>query len=291
MNSIVLCNTGADSLTQINLDNYNLRKIHFDISERPVGPHGIKSYNQKIITANNYSDSISIFEGSKLTEKRNIKIGPNPNDLILVDNKIYVICGESNAVVIYDLLEERVIFELNSGNWPHSIDYCKRKMISFVANLEENSVSVINLNDYNIVNSLTTPEYPSKVKVSNDERFLYVCESYLGSDEEGYLDIFSIDTLKRVKRIAVGTSPIDLCEDNYNIYVSNFTDGTVSVIDKNQLSVINSIFVGGMPRGLISFNKKLYIGDYLKGRLIVVEENSIKKVIAIESEPNAMTLF
>ena len=46
-----------------------------------------------------------------------------------------------------------------------------------------------------------------------------------------------------------------------------------------------------MPRGLISYNKKLYIGDYLKGRLIVVEENSIKKVIAIESEPNAMTLF
>ncbi|MCE9656307.1 YncE family protein [Clostridium celatum] len=291
MNSIVLCNTGADSLTQINMDNYNLMKIHFNISESPVGPHGIKSYNKKIITANNYSDSISIFEGNKLTEKKNIKIGPNPNDLILVDNKIYVICGESNAVVIYDLLEERVIFEVHSGSWPHSIDYCRRKMISFVANLEENSVSIIALNDNNVVSSLVTPEYPSKVKVSSDEKLLYVCESYLGSDEEGYLDIFSIDNLERVTRLEVGTSPIDLCEDEENIYVSNFTDGTISVIDRNELKVTNSIFVGGMPRGLISYNKKLYIGDYLKGRLIVVEENSIKKVIAIESEPNAMTLF
>ena len=109
--------------------------------------------------------------------------------------------------------------------------------------------------------------------------------------EEGYLDIFSIDNLERVTRLEVGTSPIDLCEDEENIYVSNFTDGTISVIDRNELKVTNSIFVGGMPRGLISYNKKLYIGDYLKGRLIVVEENSIKKVIAIESEPNAMTLF
>ena len=75
MNSIVLCNTGADSLTQINMDNYNLMKIHFNISESPVGPHGIKSYNKKIITANNYSDSISIFEGNKLKKCENLYFG------------------------------------------------------------------------------------------------------------------------------------------------------------------------------------------------------------------------
>ena len=38
-------------------------------------------------------------------------------------------------------------------------------------------------------------------------------------------------------------------------------------------------------------DNKIYIGDYLKGRLIVVEDEKIKKIIAIESEPNAMILF
>ena len=38
-------------------------------------------------------------------------------------------------------------------------------------------------------------------------------------------------------------------------------------------------------------DNKIYIGDYLKGRLIVVEGEKVKKIIAIESEPNAMILF
>ena len=46
-----------------------------------------------------------------------------------------------------------------------------------------------------------------------------------------------------------------------------------------------------MPKGILKKDNKIYIGDYLKGRLIVVEDEKIKKIIAIESEPNAMILF
>ena len=46
-----------------------------------------------------------------------------------------------------------------------------------------------------------------------------------------------------------------------------------------------------MPKGILKIDNKLYIGDYLKGRVIVIEDESIKKIIAIESEPNAMILF
>ena len=52
-----------------------------------------------------------------------------------------------------------------------------------------------------------------------------------------------------------------------------------------------ALHVGGMPKGILKIDNKLYIGDYLKGRVIVIEDEAIKKIIAIESEPNAMILF
>lgn len=291
MSSIVLCNTGADSLSKIDLDTFDVEKILFKFSERPVGPHSIRKYGNEIITANNYSDSISIFSSANFEEIRNIKIGPKPNDLVKVDNKIYTICGESNAVVAYDLNQNRVLWELKIGNWPHSIDYCAKKELLFVSNLEENCTKIINLEDYRIIKTLLTPEYPTKVKISKDKKHIYICESYLGSDENGYLDVFSIETFNRIARIEVGTSPIDMYEDNKNIYISNFTEGSISIIDKKIFKVVKILYIGGMPKGILKKDNKIYIGDYLKGRLIVVEEEKVKKIIAIESEPNAMILF
>ena len=67
------------------------------------------------------------FQVDNFEEVRNIKIGPKPNDLVKVRDKVYTICGESNAIVAYDLNQNRVLWELNTGNWPHSIDYCDKK--------------------------------------------------------------------------------------------------------------------------------------------------------------------
>ena len=80
-------------------------------------------------------------------------------------------------------------------------------------------------------------------------------------------------------------------EDDKNIYVSNFTEGSISIIDKNSFKAVKTLYIGGMPKGILKKDNRIYIGDYLKGRLIVVEGDKVKKIIAIESEPNAMILF
>ena len=55
--------------------------------------------------------------------------------------------------------------------------------------------------------------------------------------------------------------------------------------------VDKTLYIGGMPKGILKKDNKLYIGDYLKGRLIILEKNKIEKIIAVDSEPNAMILF
>lgn len=291
MNSIIICNTGTDSLTRIFLDSYRSERITFGLGEKPIGPHGIIRYDRGFITANNYSDSISFFDGITLKENYSSKIGAGPNDLVVYKDKAYVICGESNSVIVYDMIEDKVIYEIETGSWPHSIDYDDYRGVAFVSNLEGNNITVINVEENNVIKKIQTPEYPTKLLLSKDKSLIYVCESYLGNDSNGYLEIISSATFDTVKRIEVGSSPIDVFETGEHIYVSNFTDGTISVICRSNFELEKNIYVGGMPKGIIAFGNRLYVADYLKSKLYVLENENIKKVIGIETEPNAMTLF
>lgn len=291
MNSIIVCNTGSDSLSRIILSNLTLEKITFNLGEKPVGPHGIKSYKDGFITTNSYSNSVSFFDKNTFKEEKNAKVGPSPNDLIVYKKKVYIICGESNSVVVYDMLEDKILYEITTGSWPYSIDCDMEKGIAFITNFESNDITVISMDNNNVVNKIEANEYPTKVLLSKNKEFIYVCESYLGNDKNGFLDIISTKTLKSIKRIEVGSSPMEVIEEEKYIYVSNFTDGTVSVINKTNMMVQESIYVGGMPKGMIVYENKMYVLDYLKGKIYILENNKINKVIAIESEPNAMTLF
>lgn len=291
MNSILVCNTGADSLSRIILNDLHLEKITFNLGEKPIGPNGIEVYDDGFITTNSYSDSISFFDKKYLKEIKNAKIGPSPNDLIVYKKKVYTICGESNSVVVYDILEDKALYEIATGSWPYSVEADIEKGIAFIANFESNDITVINMDNNNVIKKIDANEYPTKVLLSKDKEFLYVCESYLGHDKSGFLDVISAKTLKSIKRITVGSSPMDVIEGEENIYVSNFTDGTISVINKDNMILQESIYVGGMPKGMITHENKIFVSDYLKGKIYVIENNKINKVIAIESEPNAMTLF
>lgn len=291
MKSIIVCNTGADSLSRVILNNLTLEKITFNLGEKPVGPHGITTYEEGFITTNSYSDSISFFDKNTFKEKKNAKIGPSPNDLIVYKNKAYIICSESNSVMVYDILEDKTLYEISTGSWPHSIDCNIEKGLAFITNFESNDITVISMNNNNVLSKIDANEYPTKVLLSKNREFIYVCESYLGHDKSGFLDIISIKTLSSIKRIEVGCSPMEVVEGEKDIYVSNFTDGTISIINKSNMILEENIYVGGMPKGMVIYDNKIYVADYLKGRIYIIENNKVSKVIAIESEPNAMTLF
>ena len=73
----------------------------------------------------------------------------------------------------------------------------------------------------------------------------FVTDQYLGA-----VTAFSLDTLKPVKRIAVGDYPegIEASEDGRRVYVANWESNTVSVIDVARLAVEREIDVGDGPR-------------------------------------------
>ncbi|MDV4150613.1 YncE family protein [Clostridium sp. AL.422] len=296
MNSLIVCNTGSDNISKISLvESLNTdiicEEILLTVRERPLGPNGIYIKNNIAYITNSYSNSISILNMDTLKDTETIYIGANPNDLIGYGNSLYIVCSESNAVVLYDLEEKKIILEIKTNNWPYNIEISKELGLLFITNFQSHNISIIRIITNKVIGELKTLEYPTKVKVSEDGKQLYVCESYMGDEENGYIEIFDLTTLKSLGKIEVGKVPIDIIEEENILYVCNLIDSSIFLIDKINLYKMSEIKVGGMPRAIVKYKDILYISDYLNGRVICLDlRNNDTKAITVGKEPNAMTL-
>ena len=67
--------------------------------------------------------------------------------------------------------------------------------------------------------------------------------------------------------------------------------GDLGIIQKGIVALKNAGQQNTVTMGVAEYGSVLYVADYLKSKLILIEDNKIIKVIAIESDSNAMTLF
>lgn len=292
MSYIVLCNTGSDSLSRINTYDQKVENLYLTNGAEPFGPHSLALYDKSVIVTNNYNNSISLIDLRDFKEVKNLYIGAHPNNISIINKILYVTCGESDSVIVYNLKDESIDFEISTGRFPHDIILYKEKNILFVSNMGDNSISIIEAEKNEVVQKIAVENTPLKIAVSNNRRYLYVCMSYLGYDQDGYVGIVSLDNLKLIDKIKVGYSPVDLFEDNGYLYISNLCGGSISIVDLNKGIEVKRIHVGGMPRGIIKINDIIYSGDYQNGivNLINLKEKEIK-AITVGKEPNAMTFI
>ena len=311
MSYIILCNTGSDIISKIETESLEIENYILSGNERNFGPHEITLYNDNIITANNYNNTISIipklqFEEKKksnkwngidknkrkfITKGKNLYIGAHPNDVIQYNNNAFVTCGESNSVILYDLEEEKININIPVGRFPHNIELYENERSAFVSNMGDDSVSVIDIESNKEIKRISLENTPIKIKLSKNNHHLYVCMSYLGYNKDGYVGIISLESLELVYKIRVGFSPVDLFEDNDYLYVSNFCGQSISIVNLKTLKEEKRVDITGMPRGIIKFNEKIFVADYLNGVVNVINlKTKQAKAIAVGKEPNAMTL-
>lgn len=290
---IYVCNTSADCISKVNIDTFKEEcKMEFTLGNGRIGPHGICLYKKQLLVANNYNNSMSIFNSDVKKEKESYYIGTHCNDVVVIENIAYIVCGESNSTVLFDLGSKRVIEQIPCGNLPHSISLCREKKLAIISNMQSDSITLIDCDNRENIKNIRVGSYPTKALFSIDGQYILVCESNMGSYFRGSISIISVKTLKLINRITVGNCPVDMyCDERY-CYVSNFGDGTVSIIDINYSKEVKKITIGGMPRGIIKFGKSMYIGDNYNNALIEVGLlDESKKKISIGGEPTGMGLF
>jgi len=291
MSYIILCNTGSDSLNKINTENLENQSLFLSAGENPFGPHGLSLYKDKILVANNYNNSISLIDYKSFKEENNLYIGAHPNDIVAHDDMVYVSCGESNSLIIYDLINERVNFEVPTGKFPHNITLSEEKKLIFISNMGDDTISVIDYINNKEIKRIKVENTPIKMNISKNKEYLYVCMSYLGHDKKGSIGIIELKTLELINKVEVGLSPVDLFEEDNYLYVSNLCDGTISIVNLIDLKEENKIIVGGMPKGIAKVNENIFVGDYLNGILNIIQMKTKNiRTITLGREPNAMTL-
>ncbi|MFL0247901.1 YncE family protein [Candidatus Clostridium stratigraminis] len=294
MSNLYICNTSTDTISKINLMDFKEEgQIPLRLrSQNKIGPHGICIYEDKLLTANSFGNSLSIISIDEGEEIENYFIGMNCNDVQVFEHNAYIVCGELNNIIVFNLMMKKIIEEIPCGSYPHSIYINKYNALAVVANMHSDSITIFDCLNRDNLQQLSVSEYPTKAIFSEDGQYIFVCESKLGLKSCGSLRIIDIDSLKTVAKIKLGNSPVDICTGQNYCYVSNFGDGTISIIDINKLKVIRKIRVGGMPRGIVANGNHVYVGDNYNNLLVKVDiKKENKEVISIGGEPTGMTLI
>jgi DNA-binding beta-propeller fold protein YncE len=288
---LYVCNTAADYISKVDTITLKEKKITLCNKSSKIGPHGICSYENYIIVANCYSNSISKVDVVNDKECDNFYIGSHCNDVDVYKKEAFITCADSNNIIVFDMEKDRVVEEIPCGINPHSVDINHRGLIA-VSNMESATITFTHANSKDLNKEIKVDSYPIKVRFSKDGRLLYVCESNLGEDKNGHIAIISVDDMKLVKRIVVGKSPVDIFIDKEIGYVSNFNDGSISILNLKNYKEEKRIYFCGMPVGITKQNDFIYVGDSLNNLLIRYSlSTGEKKVIAIGDEPTGMTLL
>jgi YVTN family beta-propeller protein len=293
LNNLYVCNTSTDTISKVNLLDFKEEKQislrHRSLNK--IGPHGICLYEDKLLIANSFGNSLSMVSMIEDEEVENYFIGMHCNAVETYEHNAYIICGELNNIIIFNLAIRKIIEEIPCGSYPHSIDINKNNTLAVVANMHSDSITIFDCINREKVEQLAVSEYPTKAIFSEDGKYIFVCESKLGIKPFGTLRIVEINSLKTIAIIKLGNSPVDICSKDEYCYISNFGDGTLSIVNINKLKEVKKIKIGGMPRGIVIHEDYAYIGDNYNNLLVKVDiEKENKKVISIGGEPTGMTL-
>jgi len=291
---LYICNTSCDSLSIVDIESFQMTgyiALFRDTKEK-VGPHGLCRYKNYILTANNYSNSLSIVEPYIGRELESYFIGMHCNDIVTKDNTAYIICGESNSLVSFDMEQKRIAELLPCGSNPHSIDMDKERKELVICSMESQSITLVDTSDFTCHRQIRVGDYPTSALFSIDGQKVMVCESNLGTEGRGSVAFFAVKGCKLINRVPVGNSPVAMCCDKSYCYVSNYGEGSISIIDINGSREIKRINVGGMPRGILKYGDYIYVGDQYKNLLLKIHLRSeIKKAIPLGGEPTGMLLI
>ena len=264
MNNMYVCNGKNNSISKINIEDMSFEKLYLGMNGRFNSPKDIDIDGEVLVVANGYENTISVLNMDEFKEIYCDYIGAKPVDAEIYENYAYILCNESNSILLYDLKNRSTILTIPSGNCPQNIAMDKERKKLFVTNLLVN------------IDSIHTEKYPLRVKISKDKQFFFILESSLEENGEDYISIYKLDDFSLVKRLKSGYIPIDIYEDTDYFYVLNIGDGTINKIDlKNKLEG-QTISIGGIPDKIEKNNNNFFITDCSNKKVYVLDE-SLKK--------------
>lgn len=294
---LFVCSKILNTIKDINLEDYSLNEIIIDSSKKPMGFSCITKYKNHLIVGAEYSSCVYSIDISNKNNIEKIFIGTSVSKIVSYDEKILLLCSDINALLVYDMKEMEIMFEIPIGNYPFSIDVDKENKLIYVSSFLENSITIIDSDCYKEIRKIQNIEHPTKIFSYNKR--MYILENKCDNFERGFLKIISASkscNWKTLARIEVGRMPIDMIVKEDSIYVISLMNENIRKINNilnNENIKCNSEIenVAVMPSQILSYKDDLFVLDYYTGFVKKINIPS-KKVINIArvKEPSAMLI-
>ena len=212
----------------------NFFPYSLDTAERALGIEVSPINGQALMEPGSISESIKNFGAQELqlspsTTTTSTQSTPNQYEeytLFLFNNTLV-----SGNGVVYD-----------PNIWPVGILYDPYNGLVYVADNNNNQITVINPTTMSVVDTIDVSGGPIRMALDPINHLIYVTLS-----SSNQVAVLNPSTNAIVDYIPVGSSPIGIIYAEGLIYVANSGETTISVINPNTDQVINTISTSGIP--------------------------------------------
>jgi len=117
-------------------------------------------------------------------------------------DELYVVCQQSNSLIVLDPGSGEVLDEIAVGRRPHDVAVHPSGRTLYVSNRHDNSLSVIDVESRRVVAEIAVGEDPHGVMTDRTGRLVFVLNTAQDS-----ISVVDTTTLKEIKRTVAGRGP------------------------------------------------------------------------------------
>ncbi len=164
-----------------------------------VSPTGIavNKSNTRLYTVTKEDSALYVVDPAKRSVIKKVLLPAEAYSCILSPNEklLYISIWGSRKVVVYNTITNKIQKNINVGDHPNEILLSKKGTLLYVANANDNSVSVINTLSGKTLETLATTLFPTHltgsttngIALSADEKTLYIANA-----DNNYLAVFDV---------------------------------------------------------------------------------------------------
>ncbi|MDP3469211.1 MAG: bifunctional YncE family protein/alkaline phosphatase family protein [Daejeonella sp.] len=265
-----------------------------------IGPTGLEvdDAGKRLYTVTKENNSLYVFDLSTKKLLHKVKLGAEAYDCLLSPDKskLYISLWGSDKLAVYDTKTNRVTAEIFTENHPNEIIQNRNGKYLFVANANDNSVSVIDTQAGKVIEVISTALYPTRLTgsttnglaLSEDEKTLYVANA-----DNNCLAVFNVSKPGKSSSkgfIPTGWYPTNVRVAGKKIFVSN-GKGFNSMPNPYGPQPVKKTDNSGLHTGITEQREVQYIGSLFKGTLSIIDQPDDSKLDSYSKQVYANTPY
>jgi len=245
-----------------------------------IGPAGIavNKTNTKVFTVTKEDSCLYILDPArkKITKKIQLPAIAYSCTLSPDETKLYVSLWGGRAVAVVNTIEEKITTTIPVGDHPNELLLNKKGNYLFVANANDNSVSVISTVNNRVIETIATTLYATQLTgsttnglaLSTNEKTLYIANA-----DNNCLAVFDVSqpgTSQSMGFVPVGWYPTSVKVIGSKILITN-GKGNTSMANPKGPQPISKADNSGYQMGSTANNRLQYIAGLFKGSLSFID--------------------